>query len=1182
MPRCTIVGLLAAASIFFAFVAQGIHIGDFDGDGRDDVLLRTDGTWHIYSLNGLLIVGGDTEATGLPHEEFAWRIVGTGDLNGDGNADVLTRHTDGTWRFYAMRGTQHLKEIDITSALPEDLLWSFAGIGDFNGDGIDEVLLRHSTGRWAYFTREDEEPFGLEHELDLPQDLRARFASVANLNGDATDDVLLHHENGQWFYHPLQQGMAVDPHGILLDLSGDASLALSGIGDLNGDGKEDVLLRGTAGHWHYFAMDGSRVLETISGRAEIASGETWRLGGIGDLDGDGSDDLLLRNIDGKWYYYAMDGRQSVSARSGEPELPAIGSAHECKSMGGASYVGYVDGFSGENGDIEVVLSGQSTFLTTKPETDGCFTFSDVARGRYAIKINAAGHRATPARIVRFPFREVYDGLPYSLEIVPTNPFIYHWQEDQTTPAGAEYSTHVVTPRKVEFQGRTLDVVDSTAADRLILDYNVILVGDEWSQEHAFRLLQTLEQIPQPKQRASRGELVTVPPSVWRLSADHIDGDIEFEQSEDGSREVTISADAFANAAPRVASVDGKQGTWFSRRLHHAAVRVVTDEGRHLPSVNQIFGKRYGLTTEISSYEALTLPTGGESKSHFQDFQPNELILMLNMMEEMPQGIHKVPGFKYLVRRLDGLDHPLYPTAPAVAWPSSEYVEFMEIAFKDQSEEYMHRLILHEKAHFLWGHLFDDQLKADWIELGGWYEDPSTTSGWSTTKSAEFVSSYAHLKNPNEDMAESISFFVVNPDRLRARAPAKYEFVRDRIMQGSIYIAQIREDLTFEVYNLFPDYVHPGKVRSVDIKVEGGPEEDKKLTVDIGLHALDAEKEGAKYGVARVVSPIGTSRDLLFYPIDVDGRRNIGGTSTSLRAEVEFSKYAKAGYWLPKSLELRDEADNSRFQRVSDFGWRMYVDNPNEDYTAPQYVPRSVNIQKSTYPEDETVQVVHLDWSINEEGSGLRAGQCRAAIDDVRPNTYTIVNYGEPYEQDDGCKVEYLMPNYMPTTTYSVRHIVMQDLALNVGRTEFTDDPESEPAATFELITSNPDYHAPELDENRITISAEPTNPAAPNGETNVDIRYYFKDNISGLAVSNLLLRDPQGSHHKHYIYPDDRNDLYPAYDPTIWQQRDIRIILPEGSLPGIWGLAEMDLRDRAGNSEIYNFVEIVHFQVDGG
>ena len=55
------------------------------------------------------------------------------------------------------------------------------------------------------------------------------------------------------------------------------------------------------------------------------------------------------------------------------------------------------------------------------------------------------------------------------------------------------------------------------------------------------------------------------------------------------------------------------------------------------------------------------------------------------------------------------------------------------------------------------------------------------------------------------------------------------------MHGTRYISKIREDLTFEVYNLWPDYVYPGRIVRVNISVEGEPEEDKRITVEIQLH-----------------------------------------------------------------------------------------------------------------------------------------------------------------------------------------------------------------------------------------------------------------------------------------------------------------------------------------------------------
>ena len=111
-------------------------------------------------------------------------------------------------------------------------------------------------------------------------------------------------------------------------------------------------------------------------------------------------------------------------------------------------------------------------------------------------------------------------------------------------------------------------------------------------------------------------------------------------------------------------------------------------------------------------------TTRESASRFQEFYPEEIVLLINMFEEMPRGMHKLPELRYLVRRLDGTPHPIYPEAPAVAWTTEGYIEFMESGFNNFSAAYVHRLIIHEKAHFLWEHQFDDRLKDDWAQNDG--------------------------------------------------------------------------------------------------------------------------------------------------------------------------------------------------------------------------------------------------------------------------------------------------------------------------------------------------------------------------------------------------------------------------------------------------------------------------------
>ena len=219
-----------------------------------------------------------------------------------------------------------------------------------------------------------------------------------------------------------------------------------------------------------------------------------------------------------------------------------------------------------------------------------------------------------------------------------------------------------------------------------------------------------------------------------------------------------------------------RGRYFSKRLHRAVVRFVTEDGADRRALERILERRYAVSVRVPDYTELTQHTTQEYAGSFSTFKNEELIAIALMLEEFPSGMLQTPGLKYLVRRLDGLPHPTAGTAPAVAWTGAGYIEFMESAFQGTDIDFIHRLVLHEKAHFLWEHLFNEQLKQDWIEIGGWYENPDDKGGWSTTQQVEFVSAYAHGMNPNEDMAESISFYIVNPDKLRSRSPAKYEFI----------------------------------------------------------------------------------------------------------------------------------------------------------------------------------------------------------------------------------------------------------------------------------------------------------------------------------------------------------------------------------------------------------------------
>ncbi|RKU10466.1 hypothetical protein C6503_19775 [Candidatus Poribacteria bacterium] len=766
------------------------------------------------------------------------------------------------------------------------------------------------------------------------------------------------------------------------------------------------------------------------------------------------------------------------------------------------------------------------------------------------------------------------GISYS------DTYTYHWKIDET-PEGSESAT-VVDPIEVTLLDEQIQVPSHSASLALIRKYSVHL-GPEWDPGHAYRLLQTFESIPQETNNPYENT-PGVASSVWRLNDRHVQDDISVEY-QDGQRIVTIAEAAFVHAEPLLAEIEGVRGRYFSKRLHHAVVRFVTDDGVDRYALERILRERYAVSINIPDYAELTRHTTGEHSGRFSDFKNGELIALVSMLEEFPSGMLKTPGLKYLVRRLDGTPHPLYPSAPAVAWTGAGYIEFMESAFKGQGLDYIHRLILHEKAHFLWDYLFDEQLRQDWIELGGWYENPDDKDGWSTTKQTEFVSAYAHGVNPNEDMAESISYYIINPDKLRSRSPAKYEFIQNRVMHGTRYISKIREDLTFQVYNLYPDYVYPGRITRVDLQVAGGPEEDKQITIEIEIHA-EGDLDSAQASLLRIFSKKGTYFDIWLYPIDADGQ--FVQTSHVLRGHEILSRYATDDYWSPDSITLRDAQGNERHESQVDYGWKLYIDNPLADCEAPVYVKNSMRLtlSEATTKEGRDYQIVTAHWKFIEKND-IKGVYAR--MNDENRETYSRRESWGEYNQETGeASVRLIFPDYFQSGTYTVNYISMEDVALNSRGVYFTDPGHllrdeqeiiDELPATIDIVTANPDSTPPVLDLNWITIQAEPTKPEAPNGETRVDITFRIKDDISGYNSTDMLLRDPQGVTHFFRHYDEDYHAIYFLGDPTLYQTYHKTIILPVGSAPGTWGLAEMIVYDKAQNTFRADFTETVRFEV---
>jgi hypothetical protein len=121
---------------------------DFNGDGFGDILWRnTNGDTSIWLMTGSATQVQVLSATDLGVVPTTWHIVGTGDFNGNGKSDILWHNDNGDTSIWLMTTTGTQVQVASTTDfgfVPTS--WNVAVTGDFNGDGMSDILWRNTNG----------------------------------------------------------------------------------------------------------------------------------------------------------------------------------------------------------------------------------------------------------------------------------------------------------------------------------------------------------------------------------------------------------------------------------------------------------------------------------------------------------------------------------------------------------------------------------------------------------------------------------------------------------------------------------------------------------------------------------------------------------------------------------------------------------------------------------------------------------------------------------------------------------------------------------------------------------------------------------------------------------------------------------------------------------------------------
>ena len=231
---------------FFAVGNEIPAVGDFNGDGRDDIATFTRGSAadvYVALSNGSRFVG-----TGVKwHDFFATgrEIPAVGDFNGDGRDDIVT----------------------FTRGNPADVYVALSNGSRFVGTGV----------KWHDF-------FAANSEVP----------AVGDFNGDHRDDIVTFTRGSAAdVYVALSNGRRFVGTGVKWHDFFAVGNESPGVGDFNGDGRDDIVTftRGSAADVYVARSNGTRFVGTgVKWHDFFAVGR--EIPGTGDFNRDGRDDIV--------------------------------------------------------------------------------------------------------------------------------------------------------------------------------------------------------------------------------------------------------------------------------------------------------------------------------------------------------------------------------------------------------------------------------------------------------------------------------------------------------------------------------------------------------------------------------------------------------------------------------------------------------------------------------------------------------------------------------------------------------------------------------------------------------------------------------------------------------------------------------------------------------------------------
>jgi hypothetical protein len=272
----------SSGTVTVTVAAQTVK-SDLSADGKSDITLQSsvDSRVSVWRMDGATILEGKVVAT--PAQPTTLRA--TGDLDGDGSADLILQNSLGGVAWWRMSGTT-LLEGWIIDTLPAD--WRVVGTWDYNHDGKADIILQNDVSGDVVEWQMNGKTITLNQ---LHGTNSAKAIATGSFGGG--DGILFEDQSTGEVSRCLVNGSPMMGTSHVIGTL-PAGSHVRGTGDFDRNGVDDLVVQdaatGQVSVWRLTPKAGILANTVIANPPA-----TSEVRGTGDYDGDGRPDILLQN-----------------------------------------------------------------------------------------------------------------------------------------------------------------------------------------------------------------------------------------------------------------------------------------------------------------------------------------------------------------------------------------------------------------------------------------------------------------------------------------------------------------------------------------------------------------------------------------------------------------------------------------------------------------------------------------------------------------------------------------------------------------------------------------------------------------------------------------------------------------------------------------------------------------------